>query len=169
MIKAFFLDRDGVLIKDYGYVCDVKKIKWLKGAKNSIKILNKNKIKVIIVTNQSGVARGYFSEIELKRFHIYMNKALQKNKCRIDAFFYCPYHPKAVIKKYKKNSNLRKPSNGMLKLAIKKFKLKAKECFMIGDKKTDFLAAKKSKIQFQYKKNYSLEKQVKKIIEKFEY
>ena len=164
MIKAFFLDRDGVLIKDYGYVCDIKKIKWLKGAKNSIQILNKNKIKVIVVTNQSGVARGYFSEIELRRFHIYTNKELQKNKSKIDAFFYCPYHPKAVIKKYKKDSDLRKPSNGMLKLAIRKFKLKTNECFMIGDKKTDYLAAKKTKILFQYKKKCPLDKQIKSII-----
>lgn len=167
MLKAFFLDRDGVLIKNYGYVSDIKKIKWLKGVKKSIKFLNKNKVKIIVVTNQSGVARGYFTETELKRFHIYMNKELQKNKSKIDAFFYCPYHPNAVIKNYKKKSDLRKPSNGMLKLAIKRFKLKTNECFMIGDKKTDFLAAKKTKIQFQYKKNYSLDKQVKKIVEQF--
>ena len=68
MIKAFFLDRDGVLIKNYHYNVDSNKIKWLKGAIEAIKILNKRKIKVIVVTNQSGIARGLFKE---KNLHIF--------------------------------------------------------------------------------------------------
>jgi len=168
MLKAFFFDRDGVLIKNYGYLCDISKIKWLKGAISSIKILNKKKIKVIIVTNQSGIARGYFSENQLKQFHSFMNKELIKYRSKINYFFYCPYHPKGLIKKYRKNSNLRKPSNGMLKLALKKFKLKKNECFMIGDQKTDFLAAKKTNIKYEYKKNYSLDAQVQRILKKYQ-
>ena len=78
MIKCIFFDRDGVLIKNYGYLCDKNKIKWLKGAINSIKILNKKKIKVIVVSNQSGVARGYFTEKKLKEFHRFMNFILKK-------------------------------------------------------------------------------------------
>ena len=77
MIKAFFFDRDGVLIKNYGYVADIKKIKWLKGAISAIKFLNKKKIKVIVITNQSGVARGYFTENDLLKFHNYLNRILK--------------------------------------------------------------------------------------------
>ena len=79
-MKCFFFDRDGVLIKNYRYLCDKNKIKWLKGAIKAIKILNDKKIKVAIVTNQSGVARGYFNENQLKEFHYYMNFIIKKKK-----------------------------------------------------------------------------------------
>ena len=167
MIKIFFFDRDGVLIKNYGYLSDTNKIKWLKGAIHAIKFLNKKKIKVIVITNQSGVARGYFREQELKKFHNFMNFFLKKYNSKINDFFYCPYHPNAKIKKYRKSSNLRKPGNGMLIKAMNKYKIKPSECFMIGDEKKDFLSAKKTQIAFEYKKNYSLLIQVKKIITKY--
>ena len=160
----FFFDRDGVLIKNYGYVYEIKKLKWLKGTIEAIKFLNKNKIKVIVITNQSGIARGYFSEKKLLFFHNKMNKILFKFKAKIDDFYYCPYHPFGKVKKYKKRTNLRKPGNGMLLQAIKKHKLEPSNCFMIGDERKDFLSSKKTKINFQFKKNYSLDKQVKKIV-----
>ena len=166
MIKCFFLDRDGVLIKNYGYFCDKDKIKWLNGAFETIKILNEKKIKIFVVTNQSGVARGYFNEKDLNDFHTTMVLELSKQKLKIDRFYYCPYHPKGIVKKYKKNSNLRKPNNGMLLKAMKQYKLKSSECFMIGDKKSDYLCAKNTKVKFEYKKKYSLYKQVKNILRK---
>lgn len=166
MIKSFFFDRDGVLIKNYGYFCNKHKIKWLKGAIEAIRILNKRKIKVIMVTNQSGVARGYFTENELRSFHKTMINQLAIKQAKIDEIYYCPFHPKAKIKRYRKNSKFRKPNNGMLLRAIKKFKLKRSECLMIGDKISDYLCAKKSKIFFEYKKNYSLDKQILRILKK---
>ena len=167
MIKCFFFDRDGVLIKNYGYVYKNKNLKWLKGSPEAIKFLNQIGIKVIIITNQSGIARGYFSEDDMKKFHQFMNTTLsKKNETKIDDFFYCPYHPGGNIKKYKKISNLRKPGNGMLLKAMKGYKLKPAECFIIGDQKKDFLSAKKTKILFAYKKKIPLDKQVKSIIER---
>ena len=167
MIKAIFFDRDGVLIKNYKYNCDTGKIKWLKGVTKTIKLLNSKKIKVIVVTNQSGIGRGYYSEQDLKKFHNTMNKHLKKIFAKIDKFYYCPYHPKASIKKYRKTSNDRKPGNGMITQALKNFNLDKSKCFMIGDQKSDFLSAKKTKIRFQYKKNYSLDIQVKKILNNY--
>ncbi len=169
MIKTFFFDRDGVLIKNYGYVSDIKKIKWLKGAISAIKFLNKKKIKVIVITNQSGVARGYFTENDLLKFHNYLNRILKKYNAKINEFIYCPFHPKAKIKKYRKITNMRKPGNGMILKAFKKYNITEKNCFMIGDEKKDFLAAKKSGVLFEYKKKISLEYQVKKIINKINY
>ena len=166
MLKCFFFDRDGVLIKNYGYVHEIKKLKWLKGTIKAIKFLNKKKIKVIVITNQSGVARGFFTEKDLKIFHEHLNNQLSKFNAKINDFFYCPYHPNANIKKYKKKSILRKPNNGMLLNALSKYKLKPSECYMIGDKKKDFLSSAKTKIKFQYKKKFSLEKQVKIIVNK---
>lgn len=167
MIRCVFFDRDGVLIKNYGYFCDKKKIKWLKGAISSIKILNKRKIKVIIITNQSGVARGYFDIKKLEDFHNTMKKHLLKSNAKIDEIFYCPYYEKGIVKKYKKKSKDRKPNDGMIKKALKKYKLKSEQCFMIGDQSSDYLCAKKSNIKFEYKKKFQLDKQVKKIIEKY--
>lgn len=167
MIKCFFFDRDGVLIKNYGYVYENRKLKWLKGSINAIKFLNKKNIKVVVITNQSGIARGIFSENDLNVFHRFMKYQLLKKDARIDDFFYCPYHPKGKIKKYKKKSLLRKPNNGMLLNAMKKYKLKSNNCFMIGDEKKDYLSAKKTNINFEYKKNYSLEKQIKSIFIKY--
>ena len=166
MLKCFFFDRDGVLNKNYGYVYKIENLKWLKGAIDAIKFLNRNKIKVIVITNQSGIARGYFSEKELQTFHRNMNRELLKHNAKIDSFFYCPNHPNGKIKKYRKISNLRKPDNGMLLKAIKKYKLKSSECFMIGDEKKDFLSSQKTKIDFEYKKKQSLYNQVKKIVGK---
>ena len=166
MIKCFFFDRDGVLIKNYGYVYKNKNLKWLKGSLEAIKFLNQLDIKVIVITNLSGIARGYFSEDDMKKFHKFMNKTLSKKETKIDDFFYCPYHPSGNIKKYKKISNFRKPGNGMLLKAIKEYKFKTAECFMIGDQKEDFLSAKKTKILFEYKKKIPLDKQVKSIIER---
>ena len=164
MIKTFFFDRDGVLIKNYGYVFEPTKVKWLKGSISAIKFLNKKKIKVAVITNQSGIAKGYFTEKDLEKFHLFLNKNLKTYGAKIDDFFHCPYHPNAKIKKYRKKTNLRKPGNGMLLKAIKKYKINPNQCFMIGDEKKDFLSAKKTKIRFEYKKKYSLENQVKKII-----
>ena len=93
-----------------------------------------------------------------------MNQMLSKFKAKIDCFYYCPYHPHGKVKKYRKKTNLRKPGNGMLLQAIKKYKLKPSDCFMIGDERKDFLSSKKTNINFQFKKNYSLDKQVKKIV-----
>ena len=166
MIKCFFFDRDGVIIKNYGYLIDKKKIKWLKGAISAIKILKAKNIKVIILTNQSGIARGFFTEIELNDFHKYMNFILKKKKAKIDEFYYCPYHPNARLKQYKKKSNFRKPGNGMLLKAMRKYKLNPSECVMIGDQKSDYLCAKKSKVYFEYKKNYGLDIQINNIMKK---
>lgn len=164
MLKAFLLDRDGVLIKNYGYFCDKEKIKWLKGSIQAIKLLNKKKIKIIVVTNQSGIARGYFTEEKLLDFHKSMNSFLKKHKAKIDKFYYCAFHPMSSIKKYKKKTNMRKPGNGMILKALKNYKIKPENCFMIGDQRSDYLSAKKTNIDFEYKKKYQLDLQIKKIL-----
>ena len=103
MLKCVFFDRDGVLIKDYGYVHDPLKTKWLMGSIEAIKFLNKKKILIIIITNQSGIARGIFGVKELNNFHNHLEKDLIDQKAKITDIFYCPHHPSATIKKYKKN------------------------------------------------------------------
>jgi D-glycero-D-manno-heptose 1,7-bisphosphate phosphatase len=165
--KIFFFDRDGVLIKNYGYLIDIQKIKWLKGAVKAIRFLNKKRIKVIVITNQSGVARGYFTISDLRKFHNNFLCMLNKRKAYVDKIYFCPFHKKAVILKYKKDSFDRKPNPGMILKALKNFKIKKEDCFMIGDNKSDYLASKNAGIRFEFKKNYSLNKQVQNIFNKF--
>ncbi len=164
--KAVFLDRDGVINRNSGYVTHIKKFVWLKNAKLGIKLLNKNKYKVIIITNQSGVARGLYSEKEIIKLHKWINIELKKVNAKINDFFYCPYHPHGLIKKYKKKSFLRKPYPGMIYKAQKKHNIDLERSFMIGDQRSDEVCAKRAKVKFFYKKN-NLLKDIKIILNKF--
>ncbi|MBA1338581.1 MAG: D-glycero-D-manno-heptose 1,7-bisphosphate phosphatase [Pelagibacterales bacterium] len=159
--KALFLDRDGVINKNYGYVFSMKNFLWLKNVKKAIKYAYVKKYLIIIISNQSGVARGYYNEKDIKKLHNQINKELMKIDCKIHDFFYCPYHPKYGTKKYKKNSYLRKPNPGMIIKAIKKWNIDKKSSLMIGDKKIDMIAAKKVGLRFIMKK-YNLMREVKK-------
>ena len=165
MNKAVFLDRDGVINRNSGYVAHLKDFKWLKNVKLAIKLLNKKNFKVIVVTNQSGVARGLYSEKDVLNLHTWMNKELKKIDAKINDFFYCPYHPFGKIKKYKKNSIFRKPNPGMILKAKYKHNINLSKSFMIGDQKSDEDCAKKAKVIFFYKKN-NLLKDIKKILKK---
>ena len=158
--KCFFLDRDGVINKNYGHIKKKENIKILSGVIDGIKYLNKKKFLVIIITNQSVVGRGLITENKLIKIHQYLIKNLKAKGAKIDDIFYCPNHPKFGIGKYKKKSLDRKPGNGMLEKAIKKWNIDRSKSFMIGDQKTDMMAAKKSKIKFFYKKKIDFFSQI---------
>ena len=161
--KAFFFDRDNTLIKDNGYTYKNSDLKFLAGAKQAIRYLNQKNIIVIILTNQSGIARKYFNLKDVKMFHKFMNTELSKAKARIDDFFICGCHPN--FPKKKNTCKCRKPSKTMLIKAIKKWSLNKKNIFMIGDKYIDKLAAKNAGVNFQYKsKKINLYKQIKSIV-----
>ena len=148
--KIAFLDRDGVINSsslNNGYIGSLKYFKWVPGAIKSIKLLNKKKYKVVVVTNQSGVARGFFSIKDVKKIHSYIQKKLKKNYAKVDTFYFCPFHKDGIIKKYKKNSSLRKPNIGMFRLAQKKWNIDKKRTFMIGDQRTDMEFARRAKIK----------------------
>jgi len=148
--KIAFLDRDGVLnaseIKN-GYVGFIKDFKWIPGAKKTIKLLKKKDFKVVIVTNQSGIARGYFSIKDVYKLHRYLKQELVQFGTTVDKIYFCPYHKDGVVKKYKKNSILRKPKIGMYLRANKIWNIDKKESFMIGDQKTDIEFAKRANIK----------------------
>ena len=159
--KALFLDRDGVINKNYGYVFSMKNFVWLKNVKKAIRYAYLKKYLIIIVTNQSGVARGLYSENDIRKLHYEINKQLKIKNCKVHDFFYCPYHPKYGNKKYKRNSYLRKPNPGMILKAIKKWNINRNKSLMIGDKEIDMIAAKKAGIRF-VKKKYNLMREMKK-------
>ena len=149
-----FLDRDGVINQDYGYVHKVKNFNWMPNIKKLIKYLNDNGFLVIVVSNQSGVGRGYYNKIDLLKLENYISNSLHKIGARIDKFYYAFYFKGSKEKIYRDNKILRKPMNGMFKLACNDFLIDKKRSFMIGDKLSDKIFAIKSNIQFYYyKKN----------------
>ena len=162
--KCAFLDRDGVINEDKGYISKISDFKIYPGVGKAISLLNKKNYLVIIITNQSGIGRGLIKIKELKNLHNYLKKKILKYGGKIDDIFYCPFHPEFGKGKYKKKSNDRKPGDGMIKKAIKKWKINTKTSFMIGDKISDKQAAKKAKIKFFYKKEKNLNTQIKNIL-----
>ena len=145
-----FLDRDGVINSgklNNGYIGSLEHFKWVPGAIKAIKFLNEKNYKVVVVTNQSGVARGFFTIKDVKKIHSYIQKKLKEKGAKIDAFYFCPFHKDGIIKRFKKNSLLRKPNIGMFRLVKKKWRIDKKNSFMVGDQKTDMEFAKRAKIK----------------------
>ena len=163
--KAFFLDRDGVINKDDGYILKFSQFKILPGVKQAIHLLNKKKFIVIILTNQAAIVKGLITEKELKNIHSKMiNKIKNYKNTVINDIFYAPYYKKSKIIKYRKNFKDRKPNIGMFTKAINKWNIDPKKSYFIGDKNTDKEAANQALVKFYYKKKISLYKQIKSIL-----
>tara|TARA_B100000959_G_C14866075_1_gene576296 strand:+ start:23 stop:550 length:528 start_codon:yes stop_codon:yes gene_type:complete len=165
--KIAFLDRDGVLNLssiNNGYIGRINDFKWMPGAKKLIKLLKEKNFKIVIVTNQSGIARGYFSIKDVYKLHRYLKDDLIKFGAKIDKIYFCPYHKDGIIKKYKKKSSLRKPGIGMFLKVSKVWNIDRKKSFMIGDQKTDMVFAKRAKIKGYLFDEKNLHKFVKKRI-----
>ena len=139
--SALLLDRDGVINIDYGYVHSMDNFKYMQGAKEIIKMANDLGILVIVVTNQSGIARGYYTEDEFNLFTEEINEDLKNFGAHIDATYFCPHHPKEGIGDLRTNCNCRKPKTGLIMKAIKEWNLDKNKCFLIGDKDSDIIAA----------------------------
>lgn len=151
-INCLLLDRDGVLNIDKGYTHNVKDFKFKKGIIPLIKKINLKYI--FIVSNQSGIARGYYDEIIFNNFIQHIKKKLSIYKIYINDTEYCPHHIDGSVKKFKKNCNCRKPKNGMFIKLNKKWNINCKKSIMIGNDFTDYLFAKKSSIKYlTFRKN----------------
>ena len=160
---AVFLDRDGVINHDFGYVNKRKNFKFKKGVIKGLKYLIKKNFYVFIVTNQAGIAKGRFTLKDFFSLHKWLKIELFKKEIYFSDVQYSPYHPKGIIKKFRKKSSLRKPGNKMITNIFDKWLINKKKSFMIGDKLSDEKCAIKSKLTFYYpEKNFY--KQIKKII-----
>lgn len=138
---AAFLDRDGVLNEDTGYVHRFDQVRWVEGAPGAVRWLNDAGYFVFIVTNQAGVARGYYNEDHVTELHAWMNVELRKAGAHIDCAEFCPYHPEGTVDRYRRESDLRKPGPGMLKKLLSEWPVDAARSFLVGDRTTDLEAA----------------------------
>jgi len=144
--SAVFFDRDGTLIADAGYLNHPSQIKLFSQTAEALKSLRKAGFYLFVVTNQSGVARGYFSEAQVKKVHQNLRRMLKVKGAKIDAFFYCPHHPQGKVKSFSKKCDCRKPSPGMVKQALKRYSIDLKKSYVVGDKLDDILLAKNAKV-----------------------
>ena len=152
---AIFLDRDGTINHDHnGYTHSIKNFKFIRGTVKMLKKITKLNYYIFIVTNQAGIAKKKFTINQFYKLQNYLKEKFYKNKIFINDIKFCPYHPKSKIIKFKKNSGYRKPGNLMFEDLKKRWNIDLKKSAMIGDKKKDLIAAKKSNIKFFYfKKN----------------
>jgi D-glycero-D-manno-heptose 1,7-bisphosphate phosphatase len=137
---AVFLDRDGTINEEVNYLGDPALLKLTPGAAKAIHLLNAHKIPVIVITNQAGIARGYFNEAQMHSVHHALDLMLVADNAKIDAYYFCPHHPTAGIGEYKTNCACRKPEPGMLHQAAQDLNLDLSKSYLVGDKLTDIQA-----------------------------
>jgi len=141
MRKACFLDRDGVLIEEENYLSDPEKVRLCHGAAEAIRALRAAGYAIVVVSNQAGVARGYFKIESIASVEAAIAALLAKEGVSVDAWHYCPHHPKGKIPEYSIDCDCRKPAPGMLLKAAKEMGLDLSASMMIGDKLSDVEAA----------------------------
>jgi len=138
---AAFLDRDGVVNYDDNYVGRSDRIRWMPNAAKAIRRLNEAGYLVFWITNQSGVARGFFTERELLSLHDWMSSELAKHGAHVDDVRYCPHHPDGTVEGYVGDHHWRKPKPGMIQDLMKHWPVRREGSFVIGDRATDIQAA----------------------------
>ena len=144
MNKAVFLDRDGTINKDIGYLHRIEDFEYLDGAVENIKALQKMGYLLIIVTNQSGIARGFFSEEEYLKLQKWMIDDLKQKGVTITACYYCPHHPDAIIPKYRCICGCRKPGTDLFYRAAREHNIDLDKSLVIGDKSRDLCICKET-------------------------
>ena len=163
MKKAVFFDRDGVLNVDKGYQYKISTFEWIPGAKRAIKLLNDLGYLVIVITNQSGVSRGYYTESHVKKLHKWMNAELKKKDALINDFFFSTEMPSKEIN----IKSRRKPSPLMVFEAIKKYSINKDKSFLVGDRESDVKTGENANIRSYLFKETNLFERVKEILKEF--
>ena len=137
---AIFFDRDGTLNVDTGYLYQPEAFRWIKDAPAALRWANDHGY-VVVVTNQSGVARGLYTEADVKKLHRWMNEDLAPMGAHIDAFYYCPHHPEGTVARYRKTCDCRKPGTALVEEACRALHIDKRASFFIGDADRDMECA----------------------------
>lgn len=140
MRRGVFLDRDGVLIEDVELLVDPTRARILPGVAQSLARLKSQGFTLVVVTNQTVVARGLVTEADVQALHDQLQTELNRDAGGVDAWYYCPHHPHADVAEYRRSCECRKPGAGMLRQAAERFGIDLTRSFMIGDRPTDVAA-----------------------------
>lgn len=147
MNKAVFLDRDGVINHDHAYVSKIEDFEFIDGVFDACQQFIKQGFMIIVVTNQSGIGRGYYSEQDFNVLTDWMKSEFNKHQIPITEVYFCPHHPKNALPEYLKECDCRKPMPGMLNQAIERFDIDVSQSIMVGDKISDLQAAQAAGIK----------------------
>jgi D-glycero-D-manno-heptose 1,7-bisphosphate phosphatase len=134
---AVFIDRDGTINEQRGYINHLSRFELLPGVTDAVKLLNKNNFFAIIVTNQSGVARGYYPISLVHQVSELMTKSLEREGATIDGIFYCPHHPRGIVPEFTADCDCRKPKTGLVNQALKAFDIDMSNSYVVGDRYVD--------------------------------
>ncbi len=141
MTKAVFLDRDGTINQEVEYLDNLSDLSLIQGVHEGIRTLNQADFMVVVITNQSGVARGYFDEGFVDTVHRELGKQLERAGARVDKWYFCPHHPEAGRAPYRQICTCRKPATGMLEQAVQEFDIDLTHSYMVGDSLSDLQTA----------------------------
>ena len=139
---AVFLDRDGVVIEDVSYLDSLDRLALFPWTIDAVRALNRAGLPVVVVTNQSGVARGFFAEAFVHDVHRELDARLRAGGARIDAYYYCPHHPDGCVAEYVRACDCRKPKRGLIDRAARDLDLDPARSFVVGDKWSDIEMAR---------------------------
>jgi D-glycero-D-manno-heptose 1,7-bisphosphate phosphatase len=135
--RAVFLDRDGTINDEVGYVNHIERFNLLPHVGQAIQLLNQHRLKAVVITNQSGVARGYFPESLIHEVHQKLQDLLKKEGAHLDGIYYCPHHPDIGVPPYRQRCRCRKPATGLIEQAVKELSLDTSQSYMVGDRGVD--------------------------------
>lgn len=140
--KAVFLDRDGTIIEDMDFLSDPAGIRFIEGAVEALEGLERSGFRLVLISNQSGVARGFFTEETVAAIHGRMSEILGEHGVVFSAVYYCPHLPDAPVEKYRLNCDCRKPKTGMIRRAVEELGVDPTRSFFVGDKASDLQAGR---------------------------
>lgn len=145
--KAVFFDRDGVLNVDVSYLYKIEDLRWVDGAREALGYLTERGYKIFVVTNQSGIARGYYTIEEMNKLHEHMQTEIAKYGGKVEKIYFCPHHKEGKLAEFAIDCDCRKPKPGMLNKAFAEYELDKEACFLIGDSPRDVEAAEAAGIK----------------------
>ena len=140
--RAVFLDRDGTLIEEVGYLDRKERVELYPWTIDAIRALNRASFHVVLITNQSGVARGFFTEAVVEDVHQHLAALLESGGARVDAYYYCPHHPDGKVEQYAVRCDCRKPARGLVDRAVRELGVDPARSFVVGDRWLDIELAR---------------------------
>jgi D-glycero-D-manno-heptose 1,7-bisphosphate phosphatase len=139
---AVFLDRDGTLIEEAGYLDRLDRLALFPWSLDAVRLLHRGGFRVVVITNQAGVARGFFDETFVRQTHEYLAARIREAGGEVTGFYHCPHHPEGVVEAYRRTCACRKPAPGMLRQAAHEHQLDLARSYVVGDRWSDIAAAR---------------------------